>query len=226
MEKFQETFNQINGDIIPQLKEILLRNSVLIGIILFLLIFIYIGYRRGFFDRVLSLGAVVITLIAEIKVFPFVVQFVQENETVHQIFLNIVMNFMHVDAENAKSPLYAILGLNVLADNAADKMGELAAKMICFILIFIAVRLLLRFAALIFRGLKKIYLIDSVDKLFGMVFGFAEGMILIWIFMLVVSGLPNVPVCAYILDQIMESPILMQIYNQNFLLLFIVDILK
>ena len=131
---------------------------------------------------------------------------------------------MHTGGKNASSPLYEILGLNLLADNAAALIENLAAKVICFAVIFILVRLALAVVAVLARGLKKIEIIDQTDKLFGCLLGLAESLIIIWIFMLVVSGLPDAPFCRMILDQIEESPVLNLIYHQNLLLQFVQDL--
>ena len=101
----------------------------------------------------------------------------------------------------------------------------LAVKILCFIVIFIAVRLLLGIVSMLARGLKRIRLFDAADRLLGMLLGAAEALLLIWIMMIVVSGLPDVPVCRFILDQIMENRILLEIYNQNLLMQFAADLL-
>ena len=67
---------------------------------------------------------------------------------------------------------------------------------------------------------------DQTDKLLGSLFGLAESLIFIWLFMLVVSGLPDVGFCRTILDQIEASPFLSFIYRQNLLLQFVRDLFR
>ena len=221
MEKIQQFLSQFH---IEGLQPFVMDHIVLIGVVVFTLFMVYTGYHCGFIDRAISLGALVITLIAEIRMFPYVSAYIQNTPAIREFFLNIVRSLMHTGEKNASSPLYEILGLNLLADNAAALIENLAAKVICFAVIFIIVRLALAVIAVLARGLKKIEIFDQTDKLLGSLLGLAESLIIIWIFMLVVSGLPDAPFCRMILDQIEESSFLSFIYHQNLLLEFVQDL--
>ena len=221
MDTIQQFLSQFH---IEGLQPFVMDHIVMIGVVVFTLFMVYTGYHCGFIDRAISLGALVITLVAEIRMFPYVSAYIQNTPAIREFFLNIVRSLMHTGGKNASSPLYEILGLNLLADNAAALIENLAAKVICFAVIFIIVRLALAVVAVLARGLKKIEIIDQTDKLFGCLLGLAESLIIIWIFMLVVSGLPDVPFCRMILDQIEESPVLNLIYHQNLLLQFVQDL--
>lgn len=226
MERFQEVFYTINTDIIPQLKIVMTDNAVLILAAAFVILMVYMGRRKGFIAKILSVGALIITLIAEVKLFPYVLSLLEKNEIVGDFFLNIARSMIKLNGSEAgSSPLYDLLGLDLLAENAADMIETLAVKILCFIVIFIAVRLLLGIVSMLARGLKRIRLFDAADRLLGMLLGAAEALLLIWIMMIVVSGLPDVPVCGFILDQIMENRILLEIYNQNLLMQFAADLL-
>ncbi len=221
MDTIQQFLSQFH---IEGLQPFVMDHIVMIGVVVFTLFMVYTGYHCGFIDRAISLGALVITLIAEIRMFPYVSAYIQNTPAIREFFLNIVRSLMHTGGKNASSPLYEILGLNLLADNAAALIENLAAKVICFAVIFILVRLALAVVAVLARGLKRIEIVDQTDKLFGCLLGLAESLIIIWIFMLVVSGLPDAPFCRMILDQIEESPVLNLIYHQNLLLQFVQDL--
>ena len=221
MDTIQQFLSQFH---IEGLQPFVMDHIVMIGVVVFTLFMVYTGYHCGFIDRAISLGALVITLIAEIRLFPYVSAYIQNTPAIREFFLNIVRSLMRTGGKNASSPLYEILGLNLLADNAAALIENLAAKVICFAVIFIIVRLALAVVAVLARGLKKIEIFDQTDKLFGCLLGLAESLIIIWIFMLVVSGLPDAPFCRMILDQIEESPVLNLIYHQNLLLQFVQDL--
>lgn len=220
MERFTEVFNSIGGSLAPQIELILKENAVLLCTAAFIIIMAYIGRERGFMDRVLSFGSVVVTLVVEIEIFPRIMELLRDNEAVRQFFLDTVKSFMHIEDGSAGSPLYDLLGLDVLAENAAELMETLAVKVICFAVLFVLLRLLIRFLALIAKGLKRIRLIDGIDRLLGMLLGLAEGVVLVWIFMLIISALPDVPFCRTVLNQISRSNLLLALYNSNLLFTF------
>lgn len=225
MEKFNEILELLHSRYLPEAELIVKDNIVFLSFAAFVIVMVWLGKQRGFIDRVLSLGSVVVTLILEIKFFPDIMGYLGENEKIRSFCLNAVRGFMHIDAANATSPLYDILGLDTLADNAADLMETLAAKLIVFVLIFIVLRILVRLLSAFAKGLKKIHLINSIDRLLGMIAGFAEAIILIWIFMLVISGFPNAPFCSFVLNQIEHNELLLTVYNQNLLLAFAAQLL-
>ncbi len=202
----------------------LTNHAVLLGTVVFVLLMMYLGFTAGLLSKLISLGSLVLTLVLEIKLFPIFMKYVSENEAIGDFFLGVARSLMNMDEEKVSSPLYSALGLNVMADNAADLIENLAAKIICFLLIFILVNILMRLISLLIGGLKRISVIDNFDKMLGTVFGLIEAIILLWVFMLVVAGLPNVPVCKTILEQIAENPLLDFFYSQNLLLQFAADL--
>ena len=187
---------------------------------------LYVGRERGFIDRILSLGSVIVTLGIEIELFPHIMNWIRENEVLREFCLNTVRGFMKIDEETASSPLYDLLGISTVVDNAAELMETLAAKVIFFVIVFVVLRLLFRVFAVFAKSLKKIRLVNSVDRILGMAVGGIEAFIFIWIFMLVISGLPNVPACNFMLKQIMHNDILLAIYNNNLLFAFAVKMLS
>lgn len=225
MEKFEEIFRQLHTVYIPELTLIVKDNIVLMCMAAFVIIMMYVGRQRGFMDRVLSLGSVMVTLAAEFMLFPHIMRAIEENEAIGEFFLNTARSFMHIDPEHTSSPLYDLLGLDVIAENAADLMETLAVKIICFAIVFVLLRLLVRILSVCADGLKRIHLINSVDRLLGMITGFAEAMVFIWIFMLIVSGLPTFKFCSFVLDQIVHNDILLAVYDQNLLLMFAANLL-
>lgn len=225
MEKFNKILELLHSRYLPEAELIVKDNIVFLSFAAFIIVMVWLGKQRGFIDRVLSLGSVVVTLIVEIKFFPLIMSYLGENEAIKSFCLNAVHGFMHIDEKSAASPLYDILGLDTLAENAADLMETLAAKLVVFVLLFIVLRILVRLLSAFAKGLKKIHLINSIDRLLGMIAGFAEAVILIWIFMLVISGFPNAPFCSFVLNQIQHNELLLTVYNQNLLLAFAADLL-
>ena len=203
-----------------ELLTFILNHAVLILTLVFLAFMIITGYKIGFFDKIISLGSLLVTLILEIRLFPYVMAWMQQNETVRGLFTGLARSVMQLDRDIPDSPLYRILGIDLLADNAAQMIENVAARVLCFLVIFIAVRILMGFAARLFDWLRKIRLVDSADRLLGAVFGAAEALLLMWVFMLVISGLPANKYCGAVLAQIEASPLLRILYDRNLLMMY------
>ena len=226
MDRFNEIFELLHTDVLPAAELIVKDNIVLLGTAAFIIVMLYVGRERGFIDRILSLGSVMVTLGVEIELFPHIMNLILENQGLREFCLNTVLGIMKTDDETVSSPLYDLLGISTVVDNAAELMETLAAKVIFFVIIFAVLRLLFMIFAISAKSLKKIRLVNNADRILGMAVGGAEAFIFIWIFMLVISGLPNVPACNFMLKQIMHNDILLAIYNNNLLFAFAVKMLS
>ena len=179
MDRFNEIFELLHTDVLPAAELIVKDNIVLLGTAAFIIIMLYVGRERGFIDRILSLGSVIVTLGVEIELFPHIMNWIRENEVLREFCLNTVRGFMKIDEETASSPLYDLLGISTVVDNAAELMETLAAKVIFFVIVFVVLRLLFRVFAVFAKSLKKIRLVNSVDRMLGMVVGGAEAFVFI-----------------------------------------------
>lgn len=248
-----------NNQIIEEILYILKENAALLAAVLFIILMVIWGYRKGLMAKLLSLCSVAATLIIEARVYPIVLSFIRSNEAINSFFSELGMKLItgamagtamnetndteigstiggvisNTAAGNADSsaagiidsPLYRLLGLDKLADNAAAAIGDTAVKILCFILIFIVVRLLVKLLSMLAGGLKKIHFIKWIDGLFGAVFGFAESIAYIWIFMFVISAFPAYSFCSRLLAQISRDPLLYTIYSQNLITQFFIGML-
>lgn len=227
-----------------QILFILKDNAVLICTAVFFILAVSWGYRRGLMIKLLSLCSVLVTLLIVVRVYPMVLEFINNNEAVKTFFSDIgarlVMGaagavILKGSAEGAAdggagalipdSPLYDMLGLDRLADNAGTLVGDIAGKVFCFIIVFIAVRIAVRILMAVARGLKRIRAIDWLDSLGGAVLGAAEGIIYIWIFMFIVSAFPGYGFTGFVLEQISGDALLTWIYNSNLILQLFVNML-
>ena len=258
-----------NNQIIEEILYILRDNAVLLAVILFIVLMMIWGCRKGLMTKLLSLCSVAATLIIEAKVYPIVLAFIRSNEAINSFFSELGMKILtgalmgatmgvtkdtdiaigteipagggaldafagnstglgNLDTGTGiiNSPLYELLGLDELADNAAAAIGDTAVKILCFILIFIVVRLLVKLLSALAGGLKKIHFINWIDGFFGAIFGLAESILYIWLFMFVISAFPTYGFCRTVLAQILRDPLLYAIYNQNLIMQFFVGMLN
>ena len=211
---------------LPYYLEMLRDNLVLIVVVGFLLMMVWTGYRRGLMTRIISLGSVLLTLIAEVQLYPVALGWLNENSGWREVFRSFGHSLLSEHMAEQYSPIYEFIGLDILAENAGELIGEVAVKVLLFVLLFIVIRLLLKAVSVLIRGLRHFTLIRWLDGLLGAVLGFAEGMIYVWLAMLVVAGFPNLPYTRMILQQIMQNPFLYDLYRENLITQFVAGLLR
>ena len=230
-------------EIIDKIIFIIKDNAVLLSTVLFIAFMVMWGSRRGFMIKLLSLCSVVVTLLVETKVYPIALSYMSNSEAMQSFLSELGMKLIGGAAGAAlgnigmgettegtsisltDSPLYDVLGLNVLAESAGAAIGDLAAKIVCFIGIFILIRLLVKLLMTLAKGLRRIHLIAWVDGFFGGIFGFFEGIVYIWLFMFIVSGFPTYKFCSFVLTQISRDALLTMLYRQNLIMQFFAGII-
>ncbi len=211
---------------IPYYETLLLDHIVLAVVVAFLLFMVWNGWRRGMMARIISLCSVLLTLLAEVTLYPRVLQWVNANSGWQDFFRSFGRNLFEEHAEPRYSPLYQVVGLDTLAENAGELVGEIAVKVLLFILLFIAIRLLLKAVAVLVKGLRMIGPIRWLDGLLGAVLGLAEGLIYVWLAMLAVAAFPNLQYTRLILDQILADPFLYFLYSENLITQFVAGVLR
>ncbi len=213
LEKFLNMF--------PLFKSLIMDNIVAIAVALFLLFMLWNGYRKGLMMKIISLGSVFITLLAEIRIYPAACQFLSENTKWQEVFRSLGKSLLFDRTSRQYSPLYELIGLDRLAENAGEMAGEVAIKVLLFVVLFALIRLLLKAAAMLIRGLRKIGVIRWADSWLGAVLGLAEGLIYVWLGMFLLAGMPDFVYTRFIMDQIMHSRFLFILYNENLITQFV-----
>ena len=212
-------------NIIPLLQSLLRDNIVTIVVCVFLLFMLWNGYHKGLLTRVISLGSVLLSLIVEIRLYPLALQFLNTHAKWQEIFRNFGRSLLFDHGSRQYSPLYELIGLDRLAANAGEMIGEIAVKVLLFIVLFILIRLALKAVTLLIRGLRAIAVIRWLDSWLGAILGLAEGLIYVWLAMFLLAGLPDFVYTRFIMDQIMHSRFLFILYNENLITQFVAGML-
>ena len=202
-------------EMLPLLKNMFLENIVLIVVAVFLLLMVSLGYGRGLMARIISLSSVLLTLIAEVKLYPLLLDAVNESGKWKEFFRDFGSSLLFDHAGGRYSPLYERIGLDALAENAGEMIGEVAIKVLLFLALFAVIRVALKAVSFIIRGLRKFSLIRWLDSWLGAALGFVEGLIYVWLAMFLLAGFPNFVYTRMIMDQIIHNPFLFALYNGN-----------
>lgn len=211
MEKIPEQLQNM----FPLFQSLIGDNIVAILVALFLIFMLWNGYHRGMLTRVISLGSVLLTLIAEVRLYPLALDFLNNSTKWQDTFRELGKSLLFDRTSRQYSPLYELVGLDRLAANAGEMIGEVAVKVLLFVVLFAVIRLALKAVAMLIRGLRKIRIIRWADSWLGAALGLVEGLIYVWIGMFILAGLPDLVYTRFIMDQIMHSRFLFILYNEN-----------
>lgn len=187
-----------------------LKNHVtLICVAAFILFTAWRGYKKGFMITVLSLGSVVVTLLIDYLALPFCMDMVGKNA---------VLNYALDDlSQSIAGGMAGLIRDHILTRRylLSDATQEIVKKIIVFIAIFIIMQIILRILLFAAHGMKKIRFIDWLDRILGAVSGVAEGLIFVWIIMMVIFIFYGNVLANAIIEQIFENEVLTFLYYIN-----------
>ena len=116
------------------------------------------------------------------------------------------------------------------ADGFADYLAEYIAhgiiNGIAFITAYIAATIILKLILYALDILVALPVVGAVNKLGGMVLGALQGMLWIWVAMLVITLICNTQVGQYLMREIEKTEILSWIYHNNYLVKIVMSFLK
>ena len=226
--------------------------SIIIGILFF--ICVIVGWAQGLFRVIVSVAGLVASLAIAAYGAPHLSGYLQERTKVDERLADAIveeLEFSEMGQEAAKGiqvalikdlPLPETFKDNILDNNNAEMYQALEAtgvydyiaKSIAVVILNAAVFLVLTFACRVFffflghslKGLAKLPILHSMDKIGGGLLGAMRGLILIWIFFLLLSITSTFSWSQEIIAQINQSVPLKLLYDNNVLLDIVGDLTK
>lgn len=200
------------------------QNVILIAAVLFLAAITLYGHYRGFVRMAVSFGAVIVSFVLVQWMLPFAKSFVQGTGIVERETAKLAEGIF-AGGEADYSAFYRALGLQKAAEATGEYLAGMIVNALCFIILFILVNLLLKIAAHFLNTLMKLPILHGTNQLCGAALGFLEGVFYLWVFMIGVAFTPTAQLSQAVMHQVMQSPFLLWVYQNNFLLNIIGGIL-
>lgn len=233
-------------------------NILLIGVIAFLALCVFNGYRKGFLKIALSMVAMIATIIIVGILNPYVSRFLMEHTGLYETIKEGTQEFVDdiIDTElnvaistrtdevfaidhltlpkaireklieDNNSVIYEALGVNGFKDYVSSYLACMILNAISFIGTLLIAGFLVRVVFVMADIIERVPGIKGMNKMVGMVFGFLQGIIIIWVACLVVTAFGATKTGQQILEMIHDSTVLSFIYNNNCLMLWVGNILK
>lgn len=110
---------------------------------------------------------------------------------------------------------YVEMGVNSFSGYLSARLISIVMYAIAFILLMLLLSILFRLIVFILKIISKIPVIHGINRLFGGLFGLAEGLLILWcicIFIMIFSGTESGKTCT---DIIAGSKVLTFIYDHN-----------
>lgn len=174
---------------------------VLIGVAAFMVAMFLYGYRKGLVRMSVNIVSIVVSLIATRMLLPTVQTWIDQNPVLRELVAQRVEKIAFGEGaageESAASEsvdlFYQLLGLDKLTDYIADRITGMLVSVITFVLLLIVVTLLVKLAFAILAHVAELPVLNFMNRILGAILGLVESIVYIWIFLIVISFLPENP---------------------------------
>lgn len=190
-----------------ELITIVMNGWVQIGVAAFMVAMFLYGYRKGLVRMSVNIVSIVVSLIATRMLLPTVQSWIDQNPVLRELVAQRVekIAFGEGPAAGAASEsvdlFYQLLGLDKLTDYIADRITGMLVSVITFVLLLIVVTLLVKLSFAILQRVVELPVLNFMNRTLGAVLGLVESIVYVWIFLIVISFLPENPLTLHIAMQ-------------------------
>lgn len=225
-------------------------NFLLVAVLATFAFFIIQGYRKGFLRIVVSLVGTILIICAVIFVSPYVSDFlinksgaydsvkskmvevfkednskldntIPENQTITIESYSLPDIIKGALIKNNNEDVYKQLMVDIFEDYVSGYLARLIIKAGVFAGIYLLLRIVLWLALKSVDLISKIPVIKGFNKFLGLVTGFANALIIVWIFYLAIVVFMGNETGGKLLEEVYKSPLLTFLFNENYLMKFI-----
>lgn len=229
-------------------------NLLVLGILAFILLLVFRGYRKGFFKSAASAIGIVLAVLLTAILYPGVnkllCQYTVLDDVIEQKIIEKfelpegtktatrneeIDTIENLDLpDNVKGWLIANCNGETFLESGVDNVCSYIAKSltamvmrgISYVLTLLVLLLLLHILIMVLDVANYIPIVKSINKAGGAIFGAGQGILIVWIFMGIVTLLSTFSWAYQIIQMIDESPLLAWLYKKDIFLKIIVDILE
>lgn len=227
-------------------------NWLLIVVLAILFVNALIGMKVGLIKTVFSLCSMIIAVILTLWLSPYVNDYMRGNEKIYKGINSKVEKVLpHIkDKADQSERISTIEGLklpqslkdSLIENNNTEVYKKLAVKSfkgyisnyltgivinaLAFSVTFIIILILLWVISIALDIISKLPLLHQVNKMTGLVAGLIHGLVIVWIFCIILTVFGSSQLGQKAMEMIGEDQILSFIYNNNILLDFITSATK
>ena len=214
-----------------------------IVILLILLLFIWMGYRRGFIREIVSFFFVFLSLSLAWAINPYINDFLISETPVYSTIQETCTDFVQkqssdlenetesssqfIDGLNLPEVLrknieknnntenYAELSVNTLTEYVSGYLARTIVNGLSYVLAYILATIGIRIVVYILNLIAGLPILKTANKLTGGVVGFVKGLVFIWILFLILTVLCSTEIGKTSLELIEKDSLLSVIYQYD-----------
>lgn len=200
-------------------------------IIAIVLLFVFIGYKKGLTGSLIKLLSFVIAVALAFMLYKPVANAIIENTEIDDNIKEAITRTFNQEDNNEKegeknTPLTMVENINNEIENATNEVKttiiEETTKTIInvasAIVIYIIVRIILLIISLFASQITKLPLIKQADEIGGIVYGAVEGIVIVYIALSIISLISVIWVDNIAVTAITKSVLGNMLYNNNIIL--------
>ncbi len=199
-----------------------------LAIIAIILLFTFLGYKRGLIKVAIKLCTFFIAIIVAFCLFKPVSNFVIENTSFDESIESTITSKIlpegvlpdeEVDLSIQLPKALLEEGANTV-NNIANSFSTTIIETSCFFIIFIVAKIALKFVTILADLIAKLPILNQFNKLGGTIYGVLEGLFIVFVAFAIIS-LASPLIDVSFLNSINESTLGSWVYNNNILINFI-----
>ena len=185
-------------------------NWLLPAVGLFIILSAWDGHHKGFIRKIVGVLSLALTLIITSVVSPYLHVFLKESTGMYGFLQNSIEG-----SDMELLDALRVLGMeNALSGYLADEILRWAAFLIALLLAGVLIRGIVFSLGIV----SHLPILHGLNKTAGLLLGFAEGVVLVWIFFVVITVCASTSVGGQLLKMTAQSSILSWLYRNNLLL--------
>lgn len=215
-----------------------------IGIVGILMLFGWVGYKRGFIREVMSMFFIVLSIALVWLINPYVNDFLKDNTHLYESVQDKTKDFVEVQmdgertldqqgqrslieslglpafladglAENNNAAVYEYLAVSTFTDYVSDYIAVAVVNGASFLLSFFLATLMIRMITYALNIIARLPIIKGVNRLAGLFVGGAKGLLFIWIAFLLITVFCNTEIGRQGLSLVESDDIANFIYEKD-----------
>lgn len=128
--------------------------------------------------------------------------------------------------KNNTEEIYKILGVDAFQDYISSSLAGFIVTALAFVLSFVIIGAGVFLAEKLIERIARLPGINGINRLAGAATGFVKALVVLWVFCLVVTAAAGTAAGQQLLKMIGDSQILSMIYNHNYLMAWVTEVVK
>lgn len=152
---------------------------------------IFLGYRKGIISLTIQLFAFIIAIVITLILYRPISNFVINTTGIDEAIQNEVLKRANDIMESEEKNEVKDVVINEAKENILPQTARtIAINVVTFgvlIILFIVIRIILRFISAFANLISKLPVLNQFNKLGGLLYGLIRGILLIYVFMLIIN---------------------------------------